>query len=66
LEREVAETPAQTFEGMLAKIRCAETWQREEGREQGLDRIDSGSCEEAMALSILKDIRRLAQGTSHA
>jgi hypothetical protein len=57
LEHEIAETPAQTIEGMLAKIRCAHVWQ-DEKRE--LDSIPDGSCEEAMALSIFKDIRRLA------
>jgi len=61
LEQEVAETPATTIEGMLAKIRCAEAWEHEEGR---LERIEG--CAETMALSIFDDIRRMAKSAACA
>jgi hypothetical protein len=57
-EIEVANTPATTVEGMRAKIRCARAWEHEE-----IESI-SGGCAEAMALSIFKDIERLADARS--
>jgi hypothetical protein len=59
LENEIAETPAGTIEGMMAKIRCAKLW----GYRGELGSI-TGGCEEAMALSIFKDIQRLAAKAS--
>jgi hypothetical protein len=59
LEREIAETPTDTIEGMRAKIRCAQLW----GLHGELDSI-TGGCEEAMALSIFEDIQRLAAKAS--
>jgi hypothetical protein len=58
LEIEVANTPATTIDGMQAKIRCARAWEREE-----IESI-SGGCAEAMALSIFRDIERLADARS--
>ena len=59
LEREIAETPTDTIEGMQAKIRCAQLW----GYLGELGSITDG-CEEAMALSIFEDIQRLAARAS--
>jgi hypothetical protein len=55
LENEIAETPADTIEGMRAKIRCAGLW----GHGEKVDSI-TGGCEEAMAVSIFADIQRIA------
>ncbi|MEH2497923.1 hypothetical protein V1294_004402 [Bradyrhizobium sp. AZCC 1678] len=55
LENDIAETPADTIEGMRAKVRCAELWRHGE-------KVDSipGGCEEAMAVSIFADIQHIA------
>ena len=55
LEAEIYNTQATTIEGMRAKIRCAQVWQREE-----IESINGG-CSEAMALSIFQDILRMTE-----
>jgi hypothetical protein len=54
LEEQICSMPATTIEGMQAKIRCAEAWERDK-----LESLTNG-CSEAMALSIFRDIRRMA------
>ena len=56
LERRIAQTRATTVEGMLAKIRCAHAY----AKSDEIDGIEGGGAEEAMALSIFDDVRRLA------
>ena len=55
LEKRIAEIPTDIIEGMRAKIRCAKLW----ARPYRLDSIPGG-CEEAMGLSMFRDIERLA------
>jgi hypothetical protein len=57
IEDEIADTPATTFQGMLAKIRCAKAYDKSE-KVRG---FDSGSCGEAMAFSIFEDIEQLTK-----
>jgi hypothetical protein len=57
LEWEVANTPATTLEGMRAKVRCADAYDRRD-----VESI-SGGCAEAMAISIFKDVRRMTEGS---
>ena len=59
LEKEIAETPTETIEGMRAKIRCAQLWGY-----RGLLGSITGGCEEAMALSIFNDIIRMTDAAS--
>jgi hypothetical protein len=55
LERRIANSRANTLEGMLAKVRCAQTYTE---RDTGFD-FDEGGCPEIMARSIFLDIVRM-------
>jgi hypothetical protein len=55
LERRIANTQANTLEGMLAKVRCAQTYNE---TEEGFS-FDDGGCPEVMARSIFLDIVRM-------
>ena len=55
IQDEVDATPAQTVEGLMAKVRCAKAWAAKGRKMKSLD-----GCAETMALSILEDLDRLA------
>jgi hypothetical protein len=55
LEKRVAETRATTFDGMLAKVRCAQVF----AESNELNTIDGGGAAEVMALSIFEDLTRV-------
>jgi hypothetical protein len=61
LEAEICDTTATTIEGMRAKVRCAQAWERSEE----IDSITGGAAE-AMALSIFKDILEGLSGGNEA
>jgi hypothetical protein len=48
-------TPAQTVEGLVAKVRCAKAWA---AKGKKMKSLDGGA--ETMALSILDDLERMA------
>lgn len=59
LEDQIAETRAKTFEGMLAKVRCAQAYVKGEVE---IGKIDPGATPEAMALSIFDDLIQSGDG----
>jgi hypothetical protein len=55
LERRIANTRANTPEGMLAKVKCAQAYNE---TEEGFS-FDDGGCPDVMAQSIFLDIVRM-------
>lgn len=56
IQDEVDATPAQTIEGLMAKVRCAQAWTAKGAKK--MKSLDAGA--ETMALSILDDLDQLA------
>jgi hypothetical protein len=54
IQKEIEATPAQTVEGMMAKVRCAKLWAYNKKK---MESFEGGA--ETMALSIFDDLQRL-------
>lgn len=59
LESRIANLRASTVEGMIAKIRCAQTYSKVKNLDDSY--WGSGGCIENMAQSIFNDLQALAQ-----
>jgi hypothetical protein len=61
IEEQIAEMPARTFEGMLAKVRCAQAYAKEE-----IESIEFSGGAEVMARSIFEDLMRIGASSTVA